>query len=62
MIHRHVVATTLEDCYTAVEKRMIAEGRSHRCARRERLFQDRMRERFIAVVEEQTARKAMVDW
>src|SRR5918998_1183758 len=52
MIHRDVVATTLEDCYTPVEKRMIAEGQFAQVRETRTMFQDWMCERFIAVVEE----------
>jgi Na+-translocating membrane potential-generating system (MpsC) len=34
MIHEEVVMTTLEECFTTVEKKMIAEGPSPRFARR----------------------------
>ena len=57
MIHRDVVATTLEDCYTPVEKKMIAEGAFAQVRETRTMFQDWMCERFIAVVEEQTGRK-----
>jgi uncharacterized protein YbcI len=57
MIHRDVVATTLEDCYTPVEKKMIAEGAFAQVRETRTMFQDWMCERFIAIVEEQTGRK-----
>ena len=57
MIHQDVVATTLEDCYTTVEKRMIAEGQFAQVRETRTMFQDWMQERFSAIVEEQTGRK-----
>ena len=56
MIHGDVVATTLEDCYTPVEKRMIGEGAFSQVRETRTMFQDWMRDRFVAVVEEQTGR------
>lgn len=57
MIHRDVVATTLEDCYTAVEKRMIAGGQFAQVRHTRTMFQDWMQEPFTRIVEEQTGRK-----
>ena len=57
LIHRDVVATTLEDCYTPVEKRMIAEGQFAQVRETRTMFQDWMCARFVQVVEEQTGRK-----
>jgi uncharacterized protein YbcI len=57
LIYRDMVATTLEDCYTTVEKRMIAEGQFAHVRETRTMFQDWMRERFSAIVEEHTGRK-----
>ena len=57
MIHRDIVATTLEDCYTPVEKKLIAEGEFAQVRKTRMMFQDWMCERFVAIVEEQTGRK-----
>jgi uncharacterized protein YbcI len=55
LIHQDTVMTTLEDCFTTVEHRMIAEGAFSKV--RETLFQDWMRPRSVEIVEQATGRK-----
>ena len=57
VIHPELVATTLEDCYTAVEKRMIAEGAFAQVRETRTMFQDWMGPQFIEIVEAATNRK-----
>jgi uncharacterized protein YbcI len=52
-----LVVTTLEDCYTTVEKRMIAEGAFGKVRETRTMFQDWMRPRFTEIVEEATGHK-----
>jgi uncharacterized protein YbcI len=56
LIHPDVVMTTLEDCYTTVEKKMIAEGAFLQVRQTRTMFQDWMGPRFIGIVEETTGR------
>ena len=57
VIHPELVATTLEDCFTAVEKRMIAEGAFVKVRETRTMFQDWMGPQFIKLVEDATGRK-----
>jgi uncharacterized protein YbcI len=57
LIHQDVVMTRLEDCFTTVEKRMIAEGAFLQVRETRTLFQDWMRPRFTEIVEEATGGK-----
>jgi uncharacterized protein YbcI len=49
--------TTLEDCFTVVEKKMIDEGAFKQVRETRIMFQDWMRPRFTEVVEDATGRK-----
>jgi uncharacterized protein YbcI len=49
--------TTLEDCFTVVEKKMIDEGAFKQVRETRIMFQDWMRARFTEVVEEATGRR-----
>ena len=49
--------TRLEDCYTTVEKRMIAEGAFVQVRETRTMFQDWMRLRFTEIVEDATGGK-----
>ena len=57
VIHPGLVATTLEDCYTTVERRMIAEGAFVQVRATRTIFQDWMGPRFIEIVETTTGQK-----
>ncbi len=57
VIHSELVATTLEDCYTTVEKRMISEGAFLKVRETRTMFQDWLGPQFIDIVEEATSRK-----
>ena len=57
VIYPELVATTLEDCFTTVEKRMIAEGAFAKVRETRTMFQDWMGPTFIKVVEDATGRK-----
>ena len=57
LIHQDVVMTRLEDCYTTVEKRMIAEGAFGHVRETRTMFQDWMGPRFTEIVEDATGRK-----
>lgn len=57
LIHQDVVMTTLEDCFTTVEKKMIAEGAFVQVRETRTMFQDWMRPRFTEIVEEATGQK-----
>lgn len=57
VIHQDVVVTSLEDCYTTFEKKMIAEGAFPQVREMRTMFQDWMRPRFVDVVEASTGRK-----
>jgi uncharacterized protein YbcI len=56
-IHPELVATVLEDCFTPVEKMMIAEGAFSNVRETRTMFQDWMGPTFIQIVEEATGRK-----
>lgn len=56
MIHQDVVMTTLEDCFTTVEKKMIAEGAFGTVRETRTMFQDWMRPSFTEIVEDTTGR------
>jgi uncharacterized protein YbcI len=56
LIHQDVVMTRLEDCFTTVEKKMIAEGAFLQVRETRTMFQDWMRPRFTEIVEEATGR------
>jgi uncharacterized protein YbcI len=57
LIHQDVVMTQLEDCFTTVEKKMIAEGAFIQVRETRTMFQDWMRPRFTEIVEHATGRK-----
>ncbi len=57
LIHQDTVLTTLEDCFTTVEKRMIDEGEFVQVRETRTMFQDWMRPRFTEIVEGATGRK-----
>ena len=57
IIHPELVATTLEDCFTTVERTMIGAGAFPQVRQTRQLFQDWMSERFIELVEAVTNRK-----
>jgi uncharacterized protein YbcI len=57
LIHRDVVMTTLEDCFTTVEHKMVAEGAFLKVRDTRTMFQDWMRPRFTEIVEQATGRK-----
>jgi uncharacterized protein YbcI len=57
LIHQDMVMTTLEDCFTTVEHRMIAEGAFSQVRETRTMFQDWMRPRFVEIVEQATGRK-----
>lgn len=57
IIHPELVATTLEDCYTTVEKRMISEGAFVQVRETRTMFQDWMGPHFREIVENATGRK-----
>lgn len=59
LIHADLVVTRLEDCFTTVEKKMIAEGAFVQVRETRTMFQDWMRPRFTEVVEEATGRKVV---
>jgi uncharacterized protein YbcI len=57
IIHPEMVMTTLEDCFTTVEKTMIAEGAFTRVRETRIMFQDWMGPHFTDTVERATGRK-----
>ena len=57
VIHPELVATTLEVCFTTVEKRMIAEGAFLKVRETRTMFQDWMGPTFTKLVEDATGRK-----
>ena len=57
VIHPDLVATTLDDCFTVVEKRMISEGAFAQVRETRTMFQDWMGPQFIELVEDATGRK-----
>jgi uncharacterized protein YbcI len=57
LIHQDVVMTTLEDCFTTVEHKMVAEGAFLEGRETRTMFQDWMRPRFTEIVEQATGRK-----
>ena len=57
LIHKDVVLTTLEDCFTTVEHKMVAEGEFQKVRETRTMFQDWMRPSFIEIVEQATGRK-----
>ncbi len=56
VIHPELVVTVLEDCFTTVEKTMIAEGAFLQVRETRTMFQDWMRPHFVAGVQEATGR------
>ena len=56
LIHQDVVMTRLEDCFTTVERTMIAEGAFLQVRETRTMFQDWMRPRFTEIVEDATGR------
>ena len=56
-IHPDHALTVLEDCFTPVEKKMVAEGAFKQVRETRTMFQDWMGERFTQIVEEATGRK-----
>jgi uncharacterized protein YbcI len=57
LIHQDVVMTRLDDCFTTVEKKMIAEGAFVQVRETRTMFQDWMRPRFTEIVEDATGRR-----
>jgi uncharacterized protein YbcI len=57
LIYQDVVMTRLEDCFTTVEKKMIAEGAFLQVRETRTMFQDWMRPIFTEIVEDATGRK-----
>jgi uncharacterized protein YbcI len=57
LIHQDLVMTTLEDCLTPVERRMVTEGAFVKVRETRMMFQDWMRPSFTEIVEEATGRK-----
>jgi uncharacterized protein YbcI len=57
LIHQDVVLTTLEDCFTTVEHKMVAEGAFPQVRETRTMFQDWMRPSFTEAVEQATGRK-----
>ena len=57
LIHDDVVLTTLEDCFTPVEHKMVAEGAFPQLRATRTMFQDWMRPSFVEIVEQATGRK-----
>jgi uncharacterized protein YbcI len=57
LIHHNMVVTTLEDCFTTVEHKMVAEGAFLKVRETRTMFQDWMAPRFIEIVEQATGRK-----
>jgi len=57
LIYQDVVMTTLEDCFTTVERKMIAEGAFSQVRETRTIFQDWMGPRFFEIVEQATGRK-----
>jgi uncharacterized protein YbcI len=56
LIHQDVVMTRLEDCFTTVERKMIAEGAFGQVRETRTMFQDWMRPHFTEIVETATGR------
>ena len=56
-IHNDSVATTLEDCFTTVERKMVTEGAFLQVRQTRIMFQDWMGPHFIEIVEETTGRR-----
>jgi len=56
-IHNEFAITVLEDCFTTVEKKMIAEGAFPQVRETRTMFQDWMRPRFTEIVEDATGRR-----
>jgi uncharacterized protein YbcI len=56
LIHQDVVMTRLEDCFTTVERKMIAEGAFGQVRETRTMFQDWMRPHFTEIVEAATGR------
>lgn len=57
LIHQDVVMTRLEDCFTTVEKKMIAEGAFLQVRQTRIMFQDWMGPSFTEIVEDATGRR-----
>jgi uncharacterized protein YbcI len=57
VIHPELVVTTLDDCFTIVEKRMIAEGAFSQVRETRTMFQDWMGSAFVKFVEDATGRR-----
>lgn len=49
--------TTLDDCFTTVERKMVAEGAFRQVRETRTMFQDWMGSRFIEIGEQATGRK-----
>jgi uncharacterized protein YbcI len=56
-IHPEMAVTVLEDCFTPVERKMVAEGAFTQVRETRILFQDWMGDSFVQIVEEATGRK-----
>lgn len=57
LVHQDVVMTRLEDCFTTVERKMIAEGAFLQVRETRTMFQDWMRPSFTEIVEGATGRR-----
>jgi uncharacterized protein YbcI len=57
LIHQDMVMTTLENCFTPVERKMVAEDAFAQVRETRIMFQDWMGPRFTEIVEEATGRK-----
>jgi uncharacterized protein YbcI len=57
LIHQDIVMTRLEDCFTTVEKKMIAEGAFLKVRETRIMFQDWMGPSFMQIVENTTGRR-----
>src|SRR4051794_12660810 len=57
MVHHDHVMTTLEDCFTSIEHKMVAEGAFRQVRETRTMFQDWMAPSFIEIVEQATGRK-----
>jgi uncharacterized protein YbcI len=57
IIHQDLVVTTLEDCFTTVERKMISEGAFIQVRQTRIMFQDWMGPMFTEIVQEATGRE-----
>jgi uncharacterized protein YbcI len=56
IMQRNYVVTFLDDIYTPVERTLIDAGKAEAVRQTRNIFQDAMRERFVAAVEAATGR------